>query len=235
MKILSSLNYSWGIQQEDARPGLILIFATILITVHRYFGSFEFAQESFPGISEYRAAIFTYLCAFILLGVVPAVTVKFIYRESLVEYGFSIGDLKAGLYSILFLFPFIALLLYLASNTTEMINYYPINKEAGSSLFSFTRFEFFRVLLFYTGWEFFFRGFLLFGLEKYVGSFLAICIQTIPSCLWHIGMPSGEIFSSILGGILFGVIALKTRSILYPFILHSLIGVTLDFFIVIKI
>lgn len=116
-----------------------------------------------------------------------------------------------------------------------MIDYYPLDKGAGESVFSFIQFEFLRIIFFYTAWEFFFRGFMLFELKRYTGDWLAICIQTIPSCLWHIGMPAGEIFASILGGILFGVIAIKTNSILYPFILHVLIGVTLDLLIIIHI
>jgi membrane protease YdiL (CAAX protease family) len=91
-----------------------------------------------------------------------------------------------------------------------------------------------RGALFYTAWEFFYRGFMLFGLRRYVGDWLAICIQTIPQCLWHIGMPTGEILSSIAGGILFGIMALRTRSILWPMLLHFSIGVFLDLFIVLR-
>jgi uncharacterized protein len=230
----SSLSYSWVLQSEDLKPGMILLLSALILTIHRYFGSIEFAIETFTGISEYNAAIFMFLSAFILLGLIPFIIIKFIFRESLKEYGLCMGDMKSGFYSILIIFPLIAgLLLYPASNTSEMINYYPLDKEAGSSAFSFIRFEFFRILLFYASWEFFFRGFILFGLRKYVGNWLAICIQVIPSCLWHIGMPSGEIFSSIMGGVLFGVIAIRTNSILYPLILHMLIGITLDFFIII--
>lgn len=92
--------------------------------------------------------------------------------------------------------------------------------------------ELLRGLLFYTAWEFFFRGFLLFGLQKDFGIWAAICIQTIPSCLWHIGLPTGEIFASIAAGILFGILAVRTRSILWAFLLHLLIGVGTDLFIV---
>jgi uncharacterized protein len=232
----SSLSYSVVLQSEDLKPGMILLLSALILTVHRYFGSFEFAQISFAGISDYSAAIFMFLSAFVLLGLIPFTIIKFIFRESLNEYGLCVGDKKAGFYSILILFPLIAvLLLYPASNTSEMLNYYPLDKEAGSSAFSFIRFEFLRIVLFYVSWEFFFRGFILFGLRKYVGNWLAICIQVIPSCLWHIGMPSGEIFSSIIGGVVFGIIAVRTNSILYPLILHILIGITLDLFIIIKI
>jgi membrane protease YdiL (CAAX protease family) len=73
---------------------------------------------------------------------------------------------------------------------------------------------------------------MLFGLRDAVGAANAILIQTIPSTLLHIGKPDGEIFAAILAGIAFGIIALRTKSILYVFVIHWLIGVTLDFLIV---
>lgn len=65
-----------------------------------------------------------------------------------------------------------------------------------------------------------------------MGPWLAILVQTIPSCLWHIGVPTGELLSAIAGGILFGVMAIRTNSIVWPFIMHCLIGIVLDLFIV---
>ena len=234
MKVLSLFESTWVIPKEEFKPGVVILFSTLLLTFHRYFGSTEFAVKSFDGISDYSAAAFMFIAAFILLGILPFLNIKFIFKESLADYGFQLGNWRLGLKQIIVLYPVISILmLYPSAHTEEMINFYPLDSEAGNSIFSFIRFQLIRVFFFYTVWEFFFRGFMLFGLRRYVGDWVAICIQTIPSCLWHIGMPSGEIFASILGGILFGIMALKTKSILYPFILHCLIGITLDFFIVI--
>jgi membrane protease YdiL (CAAX protease family) len=59
----------------------------------------------------------------------------------------------------------------------------------------------------------------------------AILIQTISSSLIHLGKPEGEILGSIIVGIIFGAIAIRTRSFLYVFILHATIGVLTDIFI----
>jgi membrane protease YdiL (CAAX protease family) len=61
-------------------------------------------------------------------------------------------------------------------------------------------------LLYYLGWEFFFRGYMQFGLRRRLGDWNAILIQTLASCLLHIGKPDTEIFSSILGGIVWGMV-----------------------------
>ena len=69
------------------------------------------------------------------------------------------------------------------------------------------------------GWEFFFRGFILW---TYVRSFGpdGLWLQAVPFALAHIGKPSIETFSTIFGGFAFGWLAYRTRSFLYPFLLH---------------
>lgn len=222
------------IDRREVKPTIILLLSALLLTIHRYFGSIEFFESNFALGSSFPPVFFMFFSAFILLGCLPLVIIYNIFRESLNSYGVQLGDWKFGLRMIAILFPVIALgMLLPAAFTEEMRNFYPFDSEAKDSMFSFIRLEVARGVLFYTAWEFFFRGFMLFGLKNYVGQWLAICIQTIPSCLWHIGMPTGEIFSSIAGGILFGVIAIRTQSLLWPLLLHYLIGVGLDFFIII--
>jgi len=220
--------------QAELKPTLILLGAALLLTLHRYLGSIEFATRAFPSASRFEATAFMFAAAQLLMGLVPLAIIIFIFREPLQDYGLKIGDWKFGLAATAILFPIIAcLMLYPASQTGEIKAFYPFDQSAGESVALFLRLELWRGVLFYTAWEFFFRGFMLFGLRRSVGDWLAICIQTIPSCLWHIGMPTGEIISSIPGGILFGLLALRTGSILWPLLLHYLIGIGLDFFIVI--
>jgi membrane protease YdiL (CAAX protease family) len=222
------------LHSEEEKPTVILMASALLLTVHRCFGSMDFAARYFPSASSFETAVFMFASAFVLLGVIPLAAIILIFRESPREYGLRLGAWKAGLVAtaILTIVIFGAMLLP-ASQTQEMRIFYPFDKSAGDSAFAFLKLELARGILFYTAWEFFFRGFMLFGLRKHVGDWLAICIQTIPSCLWHIGTPTGEIFSSIAGGILFGLLAIRTNSILWPFLLHYLIGVGLDLFIVI--
>jgi membrane protease YdiL (CAAX protease family) len=194
----------------------------------------EFASKTLEWSTDLQSAVFMFAAAFGLLGLIPLAIIVFVYREHPKAYGLHVGDWKLGLGLNAILFPIIALLLlYPASQTDEMIAFYPFAKGAGDSPMAFLSLQAPRCLLFYTAWEFFFRGFMLFSLRRYVGDWLAICIQTIPQCLWHIGMPAGEILSSIGGGILFGILALRTHSILWPLLLHCLIGVGLDSLILI--
>ncbi|MCB9250428.1 MAG: CPBP family intramembrane metalloprotease [Ignavibacteriales bacterium] len=83
------------------------------------------------------------------------------------------------------------------------------------------------LLLFLFSWEFIFRGFILFGLEKRFGLY-AIFIQMIPFVILHNGKPFLETFASIFGGLFLGYLALRTRSILYGFLIHGVILIALD-------
>ena len=73
------------------------------------------------------------------------------------------------------------------------------------------------------GWEFFFRGFLLFTYARRFGAD-ALWLQAVPFALAHIGKPSIETLSTIFGGFAFGWLAYRTRSFLYPFLVHWFIS-----------
>jgi membrane protease YdiL (CAAX protease family) len=96
-------------------------------------------------------------------------------------------------------------------------------------------FIFFELMLFgyIFAWEFLWRGYMLFGLESIFGWY-AVFIQTIPFVILHNGKPAIETFSAIAGGIMLGIIAIKTRTILYGVILHFGLIFFIDLFSVIR-
>lgn len=99
--------------------------------------------------------------------------------------------------------------------------YYPLWPHAGDSVTNFLVYEAaIAVLMFNT--EFFFRGYLLFNLEKEFGRTPALILHAIPYMLVHIGKPPLEVPYSFFAGVVFGYLALKTRSILPGFLVHFL-------------
>jgi len=232
-KIIENFDWRDLFSRRNWKPTTFLLLPAFLIPLHRTVGSIEFYSRLFPSEANLSAVYYMFTSAFFLFGILPLGIILFLFRENPTNYGIRLGDWKFGIYSLLILFPLIAgIMLYPASRMLEMRNFYPFDKGAEASTYAFLRLEIPRGLLYYTAWEFFFRGFMLFGLRDTMGGWLAICIQTLPSTLWHIGMPTGELFASVFGGILFGILSLRTRSILWPILLHFFIGVGLDFFIV---
>ena len=67
--------------------------------------------------------------------------------------------------------------------------------------------------------ELFFRGFLVFGFVKWFGKDV-ILPMALFYCTIHFGKPIGECISSFFGGVLLGVVAYNTRSILGGLIVH---------------
>lgn len=113
-----------------------------------------------------------------------------------------------------------------ASSLPEFRGYYPIWPPArGDMLHLLLLWALLLVLMFNV--EFFFRGFLLFHLEPVTGR-LAVPLQAVPYALVHIGKPTLEVPYSLFVGIVFGLVALRTRSILPSLLTHWLGAVFFD-------
>jgi membrane protease YdiL (CAAX protease family) len=221
---------------ENFKPTLILLYTPLMLTAWKYYGSVGFynvkLSQSFNLFNsrELTAEYFHFGSAFVLLGLLSLLVIKIALKENLSDYGLGIGDWRFGLKAVLLLAPILILSTYPSSKMPDFRAEYPFFKDAGRTATAFITHAF-AYTLYYIGWEVFFRGTMQFGLRKTFGDWNAVLIQTIASCLVHIGKPDGEIFSSILGGIAWGIIAFRTNSIWYIFLMHWLLGVSLDFFI----
>jgi membrane protease YdiL (CAAX protease family) len=222
------------------KSGQILLSIPVLLTLHRYYGSTEFFNRTlvpfFQGnlSAPFYSILYFFFSSFFLLFAVPVFIITVILKERLGQFGLGWGNAKAGFAIIGVLFPIIAAVLLLpASRMPAFLSEYPLFRQAGERLSILILYEL-CYGFYYLAWEFFFRGYMLFGIKDTVGPGNSILIQTIPSTLMHIGKPDGEIWASILAGLVFGAIALRTRSILYVFLLHWCIGITMDVFILLS-
>ncbi|HRJ56315.1 MAG TPA: CPBP family intramembrane metalloprotease [Anaerolineales bacterium] len=150
----------------------------------------------------------------ILYLIIPLLIILIFFRENPREYGFSFGDWKLGLvYTLLgalFMTPVIYLL---GSGDASMQEYY----ERFLPGLPWTTF------LDLIGWEFFFRGWILFAYARKFGH-NALWLQAVPFAIAHMGKPEIETLSTIFGGFAFGWVAWRTKSFVYPFLIHWFIG-----------
>jgi membrane protease YdiL (CAAX protease family) len=186
---------------------------------------------SLSGNEALTSALYTFSSSLILLGLSPALMIRFVFHEPLSLYGVRLGDWRFGSKVLLILAPVMMALTFPSSRMESFTAEYPLYKGAGVSP---SHFMFYSLLYltYYLGWEFFFRGYMQFGLGKRLGDWNAILVQTLASCLLHIGKPDAEIYSSILGGIVWGMIVFRTQSLLPALLLHWLLGISLDGFII---
>ena len=141
-----------------------------------------------------------------------------------------LGNVKRTFLSMAILVPLFIAGGYLAAQDAGVTAQYPISPHAGASPQMFA-WHVASYLLFYLGWEFFFRGFMQFGLRDTMGDANAMLVQVLASCLLHIGKPTMECYMSIFGGIVWGILAFRTRSLLSGLSQHYALGVSLDWFI----
>ncbi len=150
----------------------------------------------------------------ILYLIIPLVIILLFFRENPKEYGFTLGDWKAGLVitaiGILFMAPVIY---YLGRGDPSMHDYY---KPYTTGL-PWTTF------LDLIGWEFIFRGWILFGYARKFGH-EALWLQAVPFAVAHLGKPEIETLSTIFGGFAFGWVAYRTKSFVWPFLIHWFIA-----------
>jgi uncharacterized protein len=149
----------------------------------------------------------------LLYLVVPLLVILVVFRESPAKYGFQLGDWKAGLLITLGAALVMTVILWLLlRGDTSMQTYYAPLLNGPIPLPLYTLMEL-------IGWEFLFRGWILFGYARKFGP-EAMWLQAVPFALAHIGKPEIETLSTIFGGFAFGWVAWRTRSFLYPFLIH---------------
>ncbi len=147
--------------------------------------------------------------------IIPLGVIVFAFRRSPREFGFQWGDWRAGLALTAVVIVIAApILWFVARSSPAMVDYYAHQWGPAAPLMTF---------LDLVGWEFFFRGFLLFGYARVFGAH-ALWLQAVPFALAHISKPAVETYSTIFGGFLFGLVAWRSKSFVYPFAIHWFIA-----------
>ena len=212
---------------------------TSLLTVYLYQGNHVFFTRRLSSLgtrdpfAEWYAHGYQFLAAFILLLVVPCLWIRLGARESFADHGLCLGDWRFGLRFLGLGVLALALPLYVNAGSPAFQAEYPLAGVAGRSLRLFLLWEL-CYLVYYVAWEFFFRGFWQIGLSRDLGLVGALALQTAVSTVMHIGKPEAETLSAIAAGVVFGLVASRTRSVLYVILLHWYVGLTTDLFCILR-
>jgi uncharacterized protein len=233
----SSISFKEIFSDENKKPTIILLFGALVLVTWKYYGSKSqflatlVAQLPFLNNSAAMAAEwYNYLSAFFLFGIFSLLLIKYVFKEPLKDYGLQLGDWRFWVPAVLIIGVVMMGLGYMSSKDPHFIAEYPLYKGAGASWQMFVVHAI-GYLFFYVGWEMFFRGFMQYGLTPRFGAWGAILVQTVISCIAHIGKPTGEIYSAILGALVWGILVFRSRSILPAILTHWILGLSLDFFI----
>lgn len=221
------------IKKLDKKVVIIFVSIGVLQTIAFYFTSRRFFREnlfqyfqnfSYPYLVEYFYWFLGDFFTFLILGML---IIKLVLKENLSEYGFRFGDYKLGFYLSLIFLTVMLILIWFVSVNQEFVQKYPHLSGAKTSWGIFFVYEA-GMLIYMFAWEFIWRGFMLFGLEKKFG-YYSVLMQMIPFVILHNGKPFLETFGAIFGGIALGILALRTRSFYYCVIIHIGVMFSLDF------
>jgi membrane protease YdiL (CAAX protease family) len=150
----------------------------------------------------------------------------FAFKHTPKDYGIGIGNPKSWLMDVLFFYLLFLVVLVVAFKFTGLKEVYPLSRRAAQSVGYFMIYQ--TVQLWYMiGWEFFFRGFMLFGLEPKFGR-MSVLIQAMAFGLAHFKKPQIEAYGAVIAGIFLGLIALRSRSFLPCILLHYMVVLTAD-------
>lgn len=220
----------------SCRPELIVLIAVAALFIFYYLLRADTigvrgVGRPWAGMTEGRFPVsWHFIGSGLLLGLVPLAAARRLTGLSWSRLGLGLGDRKLGLALLGVGIPLAVAAGKVAAGSAAMRAVYPLDATLTPEP---ERFIPYSVLQFayYFGWEFLFRGVLLLGLKDRLGSGGANLLQTALSVTAHFGRPFDETFSAIPAGIVFGWIVLRTRSVWPIAVVHWVVGVSMNWFI----
>lgn len=184
----------WG---YDLNLLAVVGISTLVLVLRRYYPlNIDFPQAT----------------ALIYYVAIPLAAGLALFRDRPCVYGIRIGRWRSSVVLTAVCLAVMVPVLWEGAKMAEFRSYYGMEAIGWFDLLLNTA-----LLMF--AWEFLFRGYMLFGLEKSIGK-SAIFVQTIPFVLLHFGKPFLETVLCIPGGFVLGYVAYRTRSMLPCFVIH---------------
>jgi membrane protease YdiL (CAAX protease family) len=186
----------WGVD-FDARIVQVIVLTTLVLIV-------AFNNRFIEG--EYDR--------FFLEFIVPVFWIMAVWREDPRRFGLTLGDWRLGLPITIGGIVAMAVIIWFLGREPDFRAYYT-ESIAGRPMWRLvidTAIDIF-------AWEFFFRGWLLWSLGRKFGTD-AIWLQVVPFALMHVWKPEIEQLSTVVGGAFFGLLAWRTHSFIYGWLLH---------------
>jgi membrane protease YdiL (CAAX protease family) len=140
------------------------------------------------------------------------------------------GNVPAGLLPTAVCSVIAIVALWFGTRDTQLQATYPwAGAWAGASIVNLLVWSLLR-LVYYSAFEFFYRGFLLETTREHYGLVMAVWLQAGFSFLIHLGTPTAEVIAALPAGFLFAALGLRGHSLAYPILFHWVIGMSTDIF-----
>lgn len=196
------------------------IRATVAVAVVTFALLFDYSRtfipDEFAALGRAPAAMAaTAVERFVLFGLVPLAVVVLAFRDRPSRYGLTLGDWRWGAaLTVAGCAAMTPIVLWVTGHPDVRAYYSASAAPAGQLLLTNA--------LDLTATEFALRGFLMLTLVRVVGP-LGVLLATMPFVFGHLGKPELELFSTLGGGLVYGWLAWRTRSIVWGSIGHTYI------------
>ena len=191
--------------------------ASVAIAVVTFALLFDYSRTFIPadvaGLGRQPGAMLvTAVVRSILFGLIPLVVVVVGFSDRLARYGLTLGEWRwgAGL-TVVGCLVMTPIVLWFAT-LPDVRAYYAESAAPVGQLLATNGLDL-------TAMEFAFRGFLMLILVRTIGP-LGVLVATMPFVFSHLGKPELELFSTLGGGLIYGWLAWRTRSIVWGSIGH---------------
>ena len=216
----------------------VLTAAAVLVIIQYAFGSRQlFRKELAPLFEAEWQGVLTWGWWFGMQGltgfVIPALSLIFLFGRRPAEIGLGLGDWRLATTLAALYLPLVVLGTWVLSDGEAFQAQYPHYTAAAYDWRFFVIYE--ALFLFYwIGWEYLWRGFVLFGTAPTFGLY-AILVQTVPFALLHIQKPLAEALLSVLGGVALGALVWRCRSFWIAVPIHAAQMLILDFWCTLRL
>lgn len=215
----------------DWRVIVVLVTVAVSLSLQDYYGERIFFQKLFPyqaGDRYWTLKGFAWWSGWRVLGymILPALTILLMPGERLRDYYIGLRGFSRHVWIYVGLYLVVLPAVIIAAQTESFRGTYPFYKLANRSAFDFWAWQALYAVQFLS-LEFFFRGYMLRGLSRSMGS-KAIFVMIIPYCMIHFGKPFAETMGAIVAGVVLGTLAMRTKSIWGGVIIHVGVALTMD-------
>lgn len=227
-----------AVRSLDVQTMVVLCFAAFVVILHYNIGSRgvflrKFGDMVDPNVRTLWSWGWWFSTKGVLSFVLPLLVLMIGFGRSAREAGVGLGNWRlASAIAALYL-PLVAIGTWMLSDSAAFQDQYPHFDGAARNWHFFLIYE--ALFLFYwIGWEYVWRGFVLFGTIHKLGLY-AIFVQMVPFAVMHAFKPWPEAMLSILGGVALGALCWRCRSFWIAVPIHAAQMMLLDFWCTLRV
>ena len=186
-----------------------------------------FANLELPFPPIVQGYIWWSLACLAFMVILPMLVMRFGARMSPRQLGVTLSGARREWRPYLILYLVFLPVIYVISHDQEFLKTYPFWRPPGLQITgAFIAFQVFYCLQFFAV-EYFFRGFLVLGLKPHMGR-MSVLVMLAPYCMVHFYKPMPEALGAIGAGLILGLLAWRSGTILFGWLLHYGVALTMD-------